>query len=174
MASTPDVTTTFWVGMIFMALLSLYFYLTHRAETDAPERWQVWRAAYQNHRSIVKDNRITAPADPVIMSRAEAQTAQTGQTDTQTDELSVEDRWLDRLEVDRTKTALIELLVYSGWDVSQIRSVVKGDNGTLGTEVEAARQRLGMPANAPYKTPVAERPADPRLFASSPESSALN
>jgi hypothetical protein len=45
---------------------------------------------------------------------------------------------------DRTKTALIELLVYSGWEVGQIRVVLKGDNGALGAEIEAARQRLGI------------------------------
>lgn len=87
----------------------------------------------------------TAVAAPV-MSRAIAQTAPDEQTDEQTDLVSVADQWLDRLEVDRTKTALIELLVYSGWDVGQIRGVVKGDNGAIGAEIEAARQRLGIHA----------------------------
>jgi hypothetical protein len=80
----------------------------------------------------------------VVMSPTPAQTPQTEQTDTQTDQVSVADRWLDRLEVDRTKTALIELLVYTGWEVGQIRNVVKGDNGAIGTEIEAARQRRGI------------------------------
>lgn len=79
-----------------------------------------------------------------VMLPAPAQTGQTGQTDTQTDHVSEADRWLDRLEVDRTKTALIELLVYSGWEVGQIRNVVKGDNGAIGVEVEAAKIRLGI------------------------------
>ncbi len=79
-----------------------------------------------------------------VMSRETAQTAQTVQTDKQTDHVSEADVWLDRLEVDRTKTALIELLVYSGWEVGQIRGVLKGDNGVLGTEIEAAKIRLGM------------------------------
>jgi len=70
--------------------------------------------------------------------------AQTPQTDRQTDYVSEADLWLDRLEVDRTKTALIELLVYSGWEVGQIRGVLKGDNGAIGTEIEAAKIRLGM------------------------------
>lgn len=84
-----------------------------------------------------------------IMSRENAQTGQTAQTDTQTDQVSEADRWLDRVELDRSKTALIELLVYSGWDVGQIRSVIKGDNGTLGTEIDAARKRLGMTPDSP-------------------------
>lgn len=80
----------------------------------------------------------------VVVSSGSAQTDRQTQTDEQTDLVSVADQWLDRLEVDRTKTALIELLVYSGWDVGQIRSAVKGDNGTIGAEVDAARKRLGI------------------------------
>jgi hypothetical protein len=81
-----------------------------------------------------------------IMSRDIEQTEPDEQTDRQTDQVSEADLWLDRIEVDRTKTALIELLVYTGWDVGQIRGVLKGDNGALGTEIEAARQRLGISA----------------------------
>lgn len=79
-----------------------------------------------------------------VMSPAPAQTSRQTQTDAQTDQVSEADHWLDRLEVDRTKTALIELLVYSGWEVGQIRTVIKGDNGAIGAEIEAARQRLGI------------------------------
>ena len=79
-----------------------------------------------------------------VMSRAPVQTEQTVQTDRQTDYVSEADLWLDRLEVDRTKAAVIELLVYSGWEVGQIRGVLKGDNGTIGTDIEAAKIRLGM------------------------------
>jgi hypothetical protein len=86
----------------------------------------------------VNDFRPAAP----VMSHEFEQTRADGQTDRQTDLVSEADQWLDRLEVDKTKTALIELLVYSGWDVGQIRGVVKGDNGAIGAEVEAARQRL--------------------------------
>jgi hypothetical protein len=79
-----------------------------------------------------------------IMTRMPAPRAQTAQTDRQTDMVSEADVWLDRLELDRTKTALIELLVYSGWDVGQIRGVIKGDNGAIGSEIDAAKKRLGM------------------------------
>jgi hypothetical protein len=44
------------------------------------------------------------------------------------------------------RAALIEALVRAGWSVGQIRATLKGDNGAIGQEVEAARQRLGMPA----------------------------
>lgn len=80
----------------------------------------------------------------VVISPADDQTVADAQTDRQTDLVSEADQWLDRIELDRTKTALIELLVYTGWDVGQIRSVIKGDNGAIGTEVEAARKRLGI------------------------------
>lgn len=80
----------------------------------------------------------------VVMTTGSAQTTTDRQTDEQTDQMSEADLWLDRLEVDRTKTTLIELLVYSGWEVGQIRNVIKGDNGAIGNEIEAARQRLGM------------------------------
>ena len=79
-----------------------------------------------------------------LMSRAAQPAPQTAQTDRQTDYVSEADLWLDRIEVDRTKTALIELLVYSGWEVGQIRGVLKGDNGAIGAEIEAAKIRLGM------------------------------
>lgn len=51
---------------------------------------------------------------------------------------------LDRLEVDRTRVAIIELMVYSGWATGEIRAIIKGDNGAIGIEVEAAKKRLGI------------------------------
>lgn len=117
--------------------------------------------------ATVSDSQIGAS----VMSRETTQTTQTDNADRQTDRVSEADRWLDRLEVDRTKTVLIELLVYSGWDVSQVRSALKGDNGALGTEIEAARQRLGIaPAAQPaqYVTPIVGRPTSAR-FETDPE-----
>ncbi len=92
-----------------------------------------------------------------VMSRQNDRLSQTNQTDEPDRPVSEADQWIGRIEVDRTKTALIELLVYSGWDVSQVRNVLKGDNGTLGTEVEAARKRLGIAAPAPHLTPIVGR-----------------
>lgn len=93
--------------------------------------------------------RADNPAEIRVMSRSEVQTAQTDKTDRQTDAVSVADEWMDRIEVDRTKTALIELLVYSGWGVGEIRGVVKGDSGAIGAEIEAAKQRLGISPDPP-------------------------
>lgn len=36
----------FWVGMGFLVVASLYFYLTSITEDGGPERWQRWRAAF--------------------------------------------------------------------------------------------------------------------------------
>lgn len=84
-----------------------------------------------------------------VMSRDDWQTNADEQTDEQTDRVSEADQWMDRVQLDRTKTALIEVLVYSGWDVAQIRSVLKGDNGALGAEIDAARKRLGIAPEPP-------------------------
>lgn len=46
--------------------------------------------------------------------------------------------------LDRTRIALIELLVSLEWQAGGVRGLLKGDNGTIGQEVEAARQRLGI------------------------------
>lgn len=49
-----------------------------------------------------------------------------------------------RLQLDRTKTAVIEVMVYNGWNVAEIRAVLKGENAAIGAEVEAARTRLDI------------------------------
>ena len=99
----------------------------------------------------------------VVMSPELPQTSRQTQTDRQTDEASTPDPRIERLQLDRTKTALIEVLVYSGWDVSDIRSAVKGDNGAIGAEVDAARKRLGIPTPGPYRTPIVGRPTSARF-----------
>jgi hypothetical protein len=113
---------------------------------------------------IVNDYQIEQPQPIRVMSRENEQTSRQTETDRQTDLVSVGDEWMDRIEVDRTKTAIIELLVYSGWDVGQIRSVVKGDNGAIGLEVEAAKQRLGMSPDPPRMLRVNDNGSGERLI----------
>lgn len=43
--TAPSVTETFWVGMTFVIVASLYFYLTNPQEDGGPARWERWRAA---------------------------------------------------------------------------------------------------------------------------------
>lgn len=103
----------------------------------------------------VNDYQDSAP----VMSRVIEQTAQTDQTDESDRPASEADLLLDRLAVDRTRTAWIELMVYIGYSVAEIRGLLKGDTGTLGLEIEAARKRLGM-SDAPRLTPIAHRPTE--------------
>lgn len=132
-------------------------------------------------RPILEDFEVIGPrtvntfqeADPPaarIMSRETAQTGQTDRADRQTDRVSVADPWIERLKVDRTKTALIELLVDSAWGVGEIRSVLKGDTTVLGVEIENARKRRGAEPEEPtYRTPIVGRPTSAQFFETDPE-----
>lgn len=51
---------------------------------------------------------------------------------------------IGKMELDRTRAPIIELMVYSGWTTAEIRAVLKGENAALGAEVEATRKRLGV------------------------------
>lgn len=107
-------------------------------------------------RPILEDFGLIEPRESVntsqdIMSLAPP-APMADDTDRQTDRPSVSADNLEvpRLQLDRTKTTLIEVLVYNGWQVGEIRSTIKGDNGAIGTEVDAARKRLGI--DAPERT----------------------
>ena len=106
----------------------------------------------------------TALAAPVrVMSR---ETRQTMADEDQTEpdgRVSEAYQWIERVKVDRTKTAWLELMVYSGYTVPEIRSILKGDNGTLGTEIEAARKRLGIEPPVQHITPIVGRPTAARF-----------
>lgn len=95
-----------------------------------------------------------------VMSRP-APPAQVQTTDRQADRpsVSVDSLELPRLRLDRTKQAIIEVMVYNGWQVGEIRAVIKGDNGAIGAEIEAAKKKLGI-ETAENRTPIAGRPTD--------------
>lgn len=86
------------------------------------------------------------------------------QADGRTDGPSVpqDDLYCPRLESDISKQAAIEVMLYNGWGTADIRSILKGSNETLGLEVEAARQRLGIEA-PDSKTPIAQRPTSAKF-----------
>lgn len=107
-------------------------------------------------RPILEDFGLIEPRESVntsqdIMSLAPP-APMADDTDRQTDRPSVSADNLEvpRLQLHTTKTTLIEVLVYNGWQVGEIRSTIKGDNGAIGTEVDAARKRLGI--DAPERT----------------------
>lgn len=92
------------------------------------------------------------------------QTAQTDRRQTDRQPVSTPSESPSRLQLDRTRTAVIEELLTHGWNVGEIRGVVKGDNGTIGAEIDAARQRLGIDVE-PRTIPVKERGGDTRYVA---------
>ncbi len=112
-------------------------------------------------KQIVKDSAPPTPAAANDMSTPAQRTAADGGGRTDGRPVSAPNPWMERLQVDRTRAAVIELMVYSGWRVEQIRTVIKGENAALGAEIDAARQRLGMP-EAPRIIAVSERGAPQR------------
>lgn len=85
-----------------------------------------------NHSQVVMSRSYDAPI-------ADRQTDRADRPSVSADNLEV-----PRLQLDRTKATLIEVMVYNGWQVGEIRSMLKGDNGAIGAEIEAARKRLGI------------------------------
>lgn len=51
-----------------------------------------------------------------------------------------------------SRAALVAALVAAGWQTGEIRAQLKGDNGAIGLEVEAARQRLGVGPSVRFVT----------------------
>lgn len=62
------------------------------------------------------------------------------------------------LLTERRREKLIEALVAAGWGTGEIRMQLKGDSGTIGEEVRAARIRLGLADPDQRVTPLAGRP----------------
>lgn len=101
-------------------------------------------------RPIFEDFGVVRPfegvkSSDVVMWSAPVSVVADEQTD-EADRPSVSEDNLEvpRLRLDRTKTTIIDVLVYNGWQTGEIRAALKGDNGVIGTEVEAARKRLGI------------------------------
>jgi hypothetical protein len=80
----------------------------------------------------------------VVMSHESGQTESGDRTDDRQTMVSEAEILLNRTELDRTRLAWVTLMVYKGYSVGEIRGLLKGDNGVIGTEIEAARQRLGI------------------------------
>lgn len=110
---------------------------------------------------IVNTLPAAEPAAAHDMSTPAARTNADGADEETDGRVSAPNPWMERLQVDRTRAAVIELMVYSGWRVEQIRTVIKGENASIGAEIDAARQRLGIP-EAPRIIAVSERGAPQR------------
>lgn len=79
------------------------------------------------------------PAQPGADERAD-------RTDDADGLVSEADQWLDRIELERTRAAVMELLVYSGWTITDMRreGMFRGENATISAEVEAMKKKLGI------------------------------
>lgn len=133
-------------------------------------------------RPILEDYNLIAPRESVndyqeahappahVMSRQEALSVRPSETDARVS--AVNPLWEEFL-LDRTRARLITVMVDSGIPVAEIRGLLKGDNGAIGAEAEAARKRLGIepPAQlaAPYVTPIAARPTSARFEFTDPD-----
>jgi hypothetical protein len=95
-----------------------------------------------------------------VMSRPLA-AALPDQPDRPADRLSVSAaiEKLPRLQLDKTREALIDELLTLGWTMTDLRreGILRGDNTKISAEVEAARQRLGIESGE-SRTPIANRP----------------
>lgn len=137
-------------GVLFVGVLLVLalFWLISRTKAFlrgepflTAQRFQQAGRSVRDYRPVMQP----APLPVLIMSREKPQTAADQQTDrADRPSVSADSLEVPRLQLDKTKTAIIELLVYNGWQAGEIRSVLKGDNGVIGTEVEAARKRLGI------------------------------
>jgi hypothetical protein len=60
--------------------------------------------------------------------------------------VSADNLEVPRLQLDRTRAAVIEELLTHGWTVADLRreGILRGDNGAIGAEIDAARKRLGI------------------------------
>jgi hypothetical protein len=98
------------------------------------------RAYRQQVYAGVKNIDSSADTSLIVMSRQttdEARTATDGRTDAVTDgDATV----YALLRVDKSRDALIKVLVYSGWGADDIRKVVKGANDAIGAAVQAAKE----------------------------------
>lgn len=149
-----------WMPVVgrFMSLLSGDW----RASLERARQQKAARDAIYGY-ATVNDYQDGGRDQSRVMSRENTQTHQTHAPDADGRHVFADDPWIARLKVDRTKMALIEVMVYSGWTVPEIRSIIKGENGAIGTDVETARQRLGIQPATQYVTPFVGRPTSARF-----------
>lgn len=115
--------------------------------------WYAWRKwgpkGIDLRRYFTMQPRQTLDTAPAAAAPAPAPAPQTDRDRPETDRVSAVDPIRAVLELDRTKKAAVKAFVLAGWSVGEIRSVLKGDNGAIGAEVEQARQELNAPEPPP-------------------------
>jgi hypothetical protein len=97
---------------------------------------------------------ITRPLPPQEQTKPQT-------TDRRADRLSVSAVFEEppRLQLDRTRAAVIEELLTLGWTMTDFRreQIFRGDNNKISAEVDAARKRLGIEAPE-NRAPISGRP----------------
>lgn len=109
--------------------------------------------------------RITVKRSAAFMSRVPPDETDRRQTDDRQTSAAVTHPAITRLQLDRTKSAVMELLLYSGWTLTDARreNIFRGDNNVISDEWDAARARLGMAPAQPYRTPIVGRSTSARF-----------
>lgn len=129
------------VGALTIGLISMAIGYV----VDAWDRFRAWRSV--KHSQVVMSRPLTS--------------APPNKTDRPADRLSVSAQIErpPRLQLDKTREALIEELLTLGWTMTDFRreQIFRGDNNKISAEVEAARKRLGIESGE-RRTPIACRP----------------
>lgn len=126
-------------------------------------------ATYKQQREQPKRALSAAAASPDLLDElladgeideadeeADEQTASPDEADEQTDDrqtalesrLSDIEESIERIQLDRSREAVVELLVQLGWSVSDIRAIIKGDNAVISGLVAKAKSTLEQPEEA--------------------------
>lgn len=155
----------FWTSIVVIGVLAFWFYASAPEIDGGRARWRRWAAwgvplaaaLFRQFFHFRWYGVKTFDADDDHYVAPEPQTAQTDSRQTDRPRVSAPDQKPPRLQLDKTRTAVIEELLTHGWNVGEIRSVVKGDNGTIGAEIDAARQRLGIEPEPPRAIPLRPR-----------------
>ncbi len=153
----------FYASILVIGGIAFWLYASSPDESGRA-RWQTWRLwrglaalfdAGNERRPLVRFVRAAGEDMSSISNTAAddyvAEPVRMAQTDSRQAvclPVSEPHKAPAHLQLNKTRTAVIEELLTHGWNVGEIRSVVKGDNGTIGAEIDAARQRLGIEAEA--------------------------
>lgn len=164
----------FWTSIVVIGALAFWFYATAPEVDGGRARWRRWAAwgvplAAALFRQFfhfrwhgVKD--LDADDDHYVADVDAA--AQTDDRQTDRPRVSAPDQKPPRLQLDRTRAAVIEELLTHGWTVGDFRreGLLRGDNGKIGAEIDAARQRLGIAPEQPRAIPLRPRTGDERVL----------
>lgn len=163
------------IGVLIMAIgpvLSFVAGLLHWLADIGAEQVEARARHHQSVRELRRRQHLARLAtvndyddDMSSTARHNDERTQTDDADERTNHVPAPDPLVARLEVDRTREAIIGLLVNSGWSVAEIRAVIKGENAAIGAMIADARGDH----IAPYETPIAGRPTRRDYYPDEPE-----